>query len=420
VQRIRTLIHKMIELRENQDRRLTLLAVCPNSQAVLEAAVLAASRRNTPMLFAATLNQVDSDGGYTGWTQADFVARLHECAARDGWDGPLYACLDHGGPWLKDAHCRDKLPLDTTMQAVKDSIIASLEAGYALLHIDATVALDLPSGQPIAVETVVARTVELIAFAEQERERLHLPPDDYEVGTEEVQGGLVNFPDFERFLRQLQQELAARNLPGAWPCFVVARVGTDLHTTNFDAAAARQLYDLVIPYGSLIKGHYTDFADNPQAYPESGVGGANIGPELAAVEYRTLLQLSPHEKSPVQDALHGPAGEFNGVVSQVVIDSGRWQKWLRGDEVGSDFDALPPVRRTWLLETGSRYVWAKPEVVAAREALYAYLQHSMKDFDPHRYVVEQIAHSIDRYLTAFNLVNSLVWLDPKESHISAL
>ena len=52
---------RQIELRK-QGTELALVAVCPNSAAVLEAAVAVAARTNAPMLFAATLNQVDRDG----------------------------------------------------------------------------------------------------------------------------------------------------------------------------------------------------------------------------------------------------------------------------------------------------------------------------------------------------------------------
>ena len=56
----------------------TIFAVCPNSVAVTKAAFRAARRNNAPIYFAATLNQIDVDGGYTGMTPADFVrmARL--------------------------------------------------------------------------------------------------------------------------------------------------------------------------------------------------------------------------------------------------------------------------------------------------------------------------------------------------------
>ncbi len=54
------LVRRMLELRA-RGTKLTLLAVCPNSSAVLEAAVLTAARNRMPMLLAATLNQVDRD-----------------------------------------------------------------------------------------------------------------------------------------------------------------------------------------------------------------------------------------------------------------------------------------------------------------------------------------------------------------------
>ena len=44
----------------------TIFAVCPNSVAVTKAAFRAARRNNAPIYFAATLNQIDVDGGYTG------------------------------------------------------------------------------------------------------------------------------------------------------------------------------------------------------------------------------------------------------------------------------------------------------------------------------------------------------------------
>ena len=112
---LREVVGRILAIGEEGGLPITLLAVCPNSQAVLDAAVLSASRNRAPMLFAATLNQVDLDGGYTGWTQQSFVAAMRKCAAELAWSGPLYPCLDHGGPWLKDAHSRDGLSLAESM-----------------------------------------------------------------------------------------------------------------------------------------------------------------------------------------------------------------------------------------------------------------------------------------------------------------
>lgn len=398
------IIRRILKLRQEGRAQITLLAACPNSAAVLEAAVLTAARNNLPMLFAATLNQVDRDGGYTGWTPAQFVAAMKEYAANVGWDGPLYPCLDHGGPWLKDAHTGGRLPLNAAMAEVKASLSACLEAGYQLLHIDPTVDRTLPPGAPVPIDLVVARTVELIAHAEAERERLGLPPIAYEVGTEEVHGGLVDMDNFRCFVDGLARGLAERNLEDAWPCFIVGKVGTDLHTSFFDPSTARQLYEIVAPRGSLIKGHYTDWVENPTDYPASGMGGANVGPEFTAEEYLALADLARKEEALCRSRADIAPSNFLAALERAVYESNRWQKWLQPEEAGIDFADLPAQRRSWLVQTGARYVWTDPAVTAARQRLYANLSPILPN--PNGYVVERIARALDQYVNAFGLFDS--------------
>lgn len=407
---IRRIIQRIIDLRAH-GTQVTLLAVCPNSDAVLEAAIKVAAVNNMPMLFAATLNQVDRDGGYTGWTPRAFVARMKELAAKHACDSPLYPCLDHGGPWLRDAHTRDGLSLAETMGEVKATLTACLEAGYALLHVDPTVDRTLPPGQPPPIEVVVERTVELIAHAESVRQRLGVQPVSYEVGTEEVHGGLVDLPSFDRFLTGLRVGLDTAGLAHAWPCFVVGKVGTDLHTTTFDPESARRLYDRVVPLGSLIKGHYTDWVENPADYPATGMGGANVGPEFTATELAALHELYERE-AVLLEANPGvtPSG-FTEILKTAVLDSGRWRKWLIADEVGRAFDELAPPRREWLVATGARYVWTDPRVLDARQRLYdniRSLRTAQGEFvNPNDLIVDRVARNIKQYVDAFNLEDSL-------------
>jgi D-tagatose-1,6-bisphosphate aldolase subunit GatZ/KbaZ len=395
-------VRRMIELRR-EGTCLTLLAACPNSAAVLEAAVKVAAGNHMPMLFAATLNQVDRDGGYTGWTPAEFVAQIQAFARKYRWDGPLYPCLDHGGPWLKDLHTTQGLSLEATMDEVKQSLVACLEAGYQLLHVDPTVDRTLPPGQAIAIETVIARTAELIEHTETARNRLRLAPVAYEVGTEEVAGGLVDYDNFCAFIGGLRRELEQRRLEGAWPCFIVGRVGTDLHTTDFAPDDARRLYDIVAPLGSLIKGHYTDWVSNPQDYPLTGMGGANVGPEFTAAEYLALADLCEKELDLCRNRPGMAPSNFMAVLETAVFESGRWRKWLHGGE--TDWHGLMPDRRAWLTQTGARYIWTEPAVASARQALYGNLSRVIRD--PHQAVVDRIAQSMERYVVSFRLFDSL-------------
>lgn len=397
-------IQRIIELRNNSNRSLTLLAVCPNSDAVLEAAIKTAADHRCPMLLAATLNQVDRDGGYTDWTPAAFMKKVHQYQQKYAWEGPVYACLDHGGPWLKDSHTLNKFSLVETLNALKSSITDFLKAGYQLLHIDPTVDRTLPAGESPSVEAIVTRTVELIAYAEKERNRLSLPVISYEVGSEEVHGGLVDYAIFKEYLERLRGHLETAGLSTIWPCFIVAQVGTNLHTTTFDRNAVKNLTELVSPMGSLIKGHYTDWVANPWDYPTSGMGGANVGPEFTAIEFESLKQLESIEKTHTSIP-QKQRSNFIMTLETAVKESGRWQKWLLKDEQGTDFERLHEERRNWLTETGARYVWTNEKVIIARTRLYANCATTIPE--PNQWVVEKIEKGMEKYIHAFNLENSL-------------
>jgi tagatose-1,6-bisphosphate aldolase non-catalytic subunit AgaZ/GatZ len=383
----------------------TILAVCPNSEAVVKAAVQAAKEAEAPLFFAATLNQVDLDGGYTGWTPQAFVRMARELAEEVGYAGPIVIGLDHGGPWLKDAQTRESWSLEQAMEGVKQSLAACLDAGYDLLHVDPTVDRTLPKGEAMPIEIVIERTLELIGFAESHRREKGLPSVSYEVGTEEVHGGLADMSVFQRFLEGLRSGLQEWGLPDVWPCFVVGKVGTDLHTAEFDPVVARKLAEAAAPFGSVVKGHYTDSVANPEAYPEAGMGGANVGPEFTEAEYDALESLS---KSENELAAAGRVTQRSGmmeVLRRVVIASERWTKWLRSGEEGKAFDELSPERQRWLLRTGCRYIWAEPEVAAARRRLYANL--SAVGEKAEEFVTDAIAAMMMKYYRAFRLEGTL-------------
>lgn len=401
---VKELIQRIIQLREKESRQMTLLAVCPNSEAVLEAAILSAEKHQMPMLLAATLNQVDRDGGYTRWTPEQFVQKVKKFSDQYRVTVPIYPCLDHGGLWLKDVHAARSLSLQETMDELKLSLTAFLQAGYRLMHIDPTVDRTLPKGSVPSVEVIVNRTIELIQHTEAERRRMDLPSVSYEVGSEEVHGGMADLERFKFFLNHLRGEMEKANLTAQWPCFIVAQVGTNLHTTRFDAEIAGKLFSIVAPHGSLIKGHYSDWVENPWDYPRSGMGGANIGPEFTAVELQALFKMENEEIALSTDKKNLHLSKFADTIQQAVIDSERWKKWLQPEEEKLDFSGLSTERKHWLVETGARYVWTESPVRESRRRLYGNVSQKIKD--PNSWVVAKIADRIDHYVRAFNLENS--------------
>ncbi len=396
------LLKRIKELKDETNIPRTLFAACPNSLAVIKSSLRAAKRNNAPIKFAATLNQVDQDGGYTGMTQKQFVNIIHRESEAINFTGPVIIAIDHGGPWLRDNQRVEKWSLDQTMNWVKKSFTDAIDAGYDLIHVDPTIDIEIKKGQIIDIEVVVDRTVELIAHCEKHRRNKDLPPIAYEVGTEEVHGGLADMKVFRRFFELLKKGLLEAGYKDVWPCFVVGKVGTDLHTTLFDPETAKTITKVAQEFGSLIKGHYSDNVDNPEDYPLSGMGAANVGPEFTEREYDGLIELDELELQLHKEGkIVKPSGIMD-ILWKAVIDSNRWKKWLKSDEDSNDFYSISGERQLWLIKTGCRYIWENPEVVASRCRLFQNL--SSFGIDGEQIISMNIENAMDKYFWKFNLV----------------
>lgn len=395
------ILRRIHDLESQTSVKRTIFAACPNSLSVIRAALKSAKRCNAPIKFAATLNQVDLDGGYTGLTPSEFVRTIRLHAGKLNVTSPVIIAIDHGGPWLKDIHKIEKWPYSKTMSSVKESFEAAIEAGYDLIHVDPTIDITLAGDKSIDIDIVAERTIELIDHAEKFRTGNNLQRISYEVGTEEVHGGLADIDVFKRFLELLKYGLKQKGLKDVWPCFVVGKVGTDLHTTTFDPVVAKRLTEIARKYGSLIKGHYSDNVTNPEAYPESGMGAANIGPEFTEREYDALTELEQIQQKLFTEGSIGKPVAMKKKLWESVIRSGRWKKWLRSDENPDDFYSISYDRQEWLIKTGCRYIWEDPDVISERARLYENLK--IQGVDAAGIVESSIESAMDRYFFRFNL-----------------
>jgi tagatose-1,6-bisphosphate aldolase non-catalytic subunit AgaZ/GatZ len=402
------ILRRIDEIEKTDGIKRTIFAACPNSISVIKAALRASKRWDSPVKFAATLNQVDTDFGYTGLSQETFVKTIYSEAKSIDLQVPVIIAVDHGGPWLKDKHSLERWDFDRTFDWVKRSVEAAIVAGYDLIHVDPTVDITVPGDKQIPIKLVADRTVEIIDHAEKFRSSKGYARIAYEVGTEEVHGGLADIKTFRIFLDLLRNGLRDRGLDGVWPCFIVGKVGTDLHTTTFDPETARTLTTIAREYGSVIKGHYTDDVINPGDYPLSGMGAANVGPEFTMMEYKGLQELEEIEQILYQKGEIRGKSNMGRSLREAVINSGRWKKWVLHGEDPSDFSSISPERQDWLVKTGCRYIWENSEVTEARRQLYENLEsHGIHAED---IVLIRIESAMDKYFEAFNLkgLNSLL------------
>ena len=396
------LLKRIDELHKETGIPRTIFAACPNSPAVIRASLRAAKRNNAPIYFAATLNQVDCDGGYTGMTQEAFVRTVRFETERVNFTGPVIIAIDHGGPWLKDKQRTEKWSTEDAMNGVKKSFEAAVLAGYDLIHVDPTVDINVPKGEIIDIHLVAARTVELIDHIERFRKEKGIAPISYEVGTEEVHGGLADETTFDTFIHDLKLGLVGKGLSDVWPCFIVGKVGTDLDTAIFDGEVARRLTAKVRPLGSYIKGHYTDDVANPGEYPLCGMGAANVGPEFTMGEYRALCELEQIEKKFEAEGKVAVLSNMRDTLVAEVHDAHRWEKWLHENELGKDLTELTPGRQDWIVATCCRYIWQQPRTLAARGFLYDNL--GRLGIDAEEIVLGRIERDMDKYFRAFNLI----------------
>lgn len=397
------ILRRIEELKTETGIPRTLFAVCPNSMSVIKASFRAAKRNNAPVKFAATLNQIDSDRGYVGLTQKEFTKVLADEARSVNFEGPYIVAIDHGGPWLKDKQSQERWDLQRAMEGVKKSFEDAIAAGYDLIHVDPTVDIFVPEGEIIDIQVVAERTVTLIKHSEDFRRKNHYPPISYEVGTEEVHGGLADEDTFDTFIELLKEGLKEEGLADIWPCFIVGKVGTDLHTNTFDKEVATTLTQKVRKLGSYIKGHYTDGVINPQDYPLCGIGAANVGPEFTISEYDALIELASLERTMFEEEKIAVLSNMKDTLWRLVLESNRWQKWLQPEEKNIPYESISAERKEWLVKTGCRYIWQNPEAVVARYRLY----ENLKKFgiDAEEIVLSRIERDMDKYFYAFNLVN---------------
>lgn len=397
------ILRRIKDLEKSTGVKRSIFAACPNSMAVLRAAIRSAKRNNAPVKFAATLNQVDLDGGYTGMTPEEFVKTIREESRKVNLKSPVIIAIDHGGPWLKDKHRTEGWSYEQSCSEIKKSFETAIAAGYDLIHVDPTVDITLPENEQISIDVVAERTLDLIEHTEKFRRSNGYNRISYEVGTEEVHGGLADMGVFKRFLTLLKEGLAKRGLEDVWPCFVVGKVGTDLHTTLFDPVVARELTAVSEVFGSLIKGHYSDNVDNPEEYPSSGMGAANVGPEFTEKEYDALAELDIIEEELYNSGKIAKRTFIKDKLWEAVIGSKRWIKWLHHGESSSDFYANSAERQEWLIKTGCRYIWENDGIVSARSRLTENLRD--KGIEADFIVSASIENAMDRYFEKFNLKN---------------
>ncbi len=380
------------------NKAITLLGISPTSINVVKASLIAAKIYRSPLMFTASLNQIDIDGGYTGWTPSQFVKIVNDMSKEIGFDGPIIFALDHAGPWLKDEHIYKRFSLDEAMEYVYRSIEAAISAGYEIIHVDTTV--DIFSEKSLDVDIVAKRTIDIIEYAESIRISKDILEIEYEIGSD--RWGRKDIEAVKELILAIRRGLRDRGIDERRILFVVGDIGTRISMNNrMNIDIARKLVEIAMSFNLYVKGHSTDYVENPEDYRKIGVGGANVGPEFAETEYRAVKKLVEH-----LERVGGDREILKNIlktINNVVESDGRWRKHVPKNILSlSDLDDHT---REWVIGISSRHIWTNNIVRNALDELYRYAK--IFDIDAESYIVNRVVESIGRYINAFSLKNCL-------------
>lgn len=408
---IKTVVESLLTLQKTGESA-TLLGIGPMSKNCVQATLELSHEDDYPVMFIASRNQVDADelgGGYVnGWNQFTFAKAVEEVAEEIGYDNFYYLCRDHGGPWQRDKERNDHLPTDKAMALGQKSYIADIEAGFDLLMIDPTKD-PFEVGKVIPLETVLERTVDLIAFCESERKSRNLPEIGYEVGTEETNGGLTSTETYESFILQLKEELEKRGLP--MPTFIVGQTGTLTRKTEqvgtFNFKNAYDLAQMAKQYGVGLKEHNGDYLDDVTLLEHipSEITATNVAPQYGTEETRAYLNLASVEARLAENERISEASNTREILLIHAIKSERWRKWMVSDQkeltVEQILESGDEQLQAEILDIAGHYTFNDEEVKVEIEKMYANLK--TYNIDGQRYVIDHIKRPIRDYAECYNL-----------------
>src|SRR5690349_16090170 len=266
-------MHVLLDLvaRHKRGHAAGVTSICSAHPIVIEASLRHAQRSGQAfVLFEATCNQVNQEGGYTGMTPPDFVAFVHAIADRIGYDRARIALGgDHLGPnpWTA-------LEAPAAMDKAEAMVAAYVEAGFRKIHLDCSMACK-GDPEPLPEAEIVRRAVRLCQAAEAAHARVGGEAPVYVIGTEvPVPGGATEAIEglavttAQAALGTIEahrQAFAAAGLDAAWQRVIASVVQPgvefDHHSVvDYQPARARELSEAItrVP-GMVFEAHSTDY-----------------------------------------------------------------------------------------------------------------------------------------------------------------
>lgn len=375
-------MHVLLDLiaRHKQGRAIGVTSLCSAHPIVIEASLLHAQRTGQEfLLFEATCNQVNQDGGYTGMTPADFVRFVHGIADHVGFDRTRIALGgDHLGPnpWTA-------LDAAAAMDKAEAMVAAYVAAGFRKIHLDCSMSCS-GDPEPLPEAEIVRRAVRLCRAAETAHAQVGGEAPVYVIGTEvpvpggateSIEGLALTTPQAALTTIDAHRDaFAAAGLETAWQRVIASVVQPgvefDHHSVidyRSDAAHALSQSIAGVP-GMVFEAHSTDYQtrDALVALVRDHFAILKVGPGLTFALREALWALDAIEREWI-DAPHR-ANLRQVAIERMREQPGHWRRYYhsQGDALSIDLQ--------YSLSDRIRYYWPDPAIEQARQRLFANLQ----------------------------------------------
>ncbi|KAF1712847.1 D-tagatose-bisphosphate aldolase, class II, non-catalytic subunit [Pseudoxanthomonas sacheonensis] len=375
-------MHVLLDLiaRHKQGSAIGVTSLCSAHPIVIEASLLHAQRTGQEfLLFEATCNQVNQDGGYTGMTPADFVRFVHGIADRVGFDRARIALGgDHLGPnpWTS-------LDAAAAMDKAEAMVAAYVAAGFRKIHLDCSMSCSRDP-EPLPEAEIVRRAVRLCRAAETAHAQVGGEAPVYVIGTEvpvpggateSIEGLALTTPQAAlTTIDAHRNAFAAAGLETAWQRVIASVVQPgvefDHHSVidyRSDAAQALSQSIAGVP-GMVFEAHSTDYQtrDALAALVRDHFAILKVGPGLTFALREALWALDAIEREWIDAPQRANLRQV--AIERMREQPGHWRRYYhsQGDALSIDLQ--------YSLSDRIRYYWPDPAIEQARQRLFANLQ----------------------------------------------
>ncbi|HET7269151.1 MAG TPA: D-tagatose-bisphosphate aldolase, class II, non-catalytic subunit [Oleiagrimonas sp.] len=363
--------------RHAQGHASGVTSICSAHPFVIEAGLRDAQCRDQALvLFEATCNQVNQDGGYTGMKPADFVAFVHAIADRVGFDHARIALGgDHLGPnpWTS-------LDAVAAMDKAEVMVDAYVAAGFRKIHLDCSMACS-GDPEPLPEAEIVRRAVRLCQAAEAAHARAGGEAPVYVIGTEvpvpggateAIEGLATTTPEAAlATIEAHRQAFVEAGLETAWQRVIASVVQPgvefDHHSVvDYEPNKAHTLSQAItsVP-GMVFEAHSTDYQtrDALGALVRDHFAILKVGPGLTFALREALWALDAIEREWIADATrHSHLREV--ALERMREQPGYWQRYYPGEGHALTVDLQ------YSLSDRIRYYWPDPAIEQARQRLF--------------------------------------------------